>query len=421
MRICLYEDRRAADLYPLALARPASDLLCGLSTLGEKQARHFGTGTVGYLCRPALAPMLRARGAPANDPTWLRAAPAVLVNARWLPPAHPQFGPFVEGPHVALAGGEVAYAVLDQKRLQAVSPGTVEECLRDWAQALPTRDAGGSVVSRPWDLIERNGEEIGRDADALCDPASAGFHPNALALVGPADRLFVHASACVDPMVFADTTRGPVVVGEGAKVGAFTTLEGPCFVGPHTHVHGARIRGGTSIGPHCRIGGEIECSVILGYSNKYHDGFLGHSYLGEWVNIAAGSATADLRCDYGNVRAALPGGEADTGRMKLGALIGDHAKTGLGALLDAGTVLGAFAQVVPSGTFAPRSVSAFHRASPRGVKELDAEKALKVADVVMRRRGRALTAELESAYRALLSAAPKADPAPVTIPIRKSA
>jgi len=421
MRICLYEDRRAADLYPLALTRPASDLLCGLSTLGEKQARHFGSSAVGYLCRPALAPLLRARGAPANDPTWLRAAPAVLVNARWLPPAQPQFGPFVEGPHVALAGGEIAYAVLDQKRLQAVSPGTVEECLRDWAQTLPARAAGGTVISRAWELIDRNGEEIARDADALCDPADAGLHPNALALVGPADRLFVHRSATVDPMVVADTTRGPVIVGEGAQIGAFTKLEGPCFVGPHTHVHGARVRGGTSIGPHCRIGGEIECSVILGYSNKYHDGFLGHSYLGEWVNVAAGSATADLRYDYAPVRAALPSGDADTGRMKLGALIGDHAKTGLGALLDAGTVLGPFAQVVPNGTFAPRSVPAFHRATPKGVTELDAEKVLKVADVVMRRRGRALTAELETAYRALLGAVAKADPAPVTLPLRKTA
>jgi hypothetical protein len=143
--------------------------------------------------------------------------------------------------------------------------------------------------------------------------------------------------------------------------------------------------------------------------------------LGEWVNVAAGSATADLRCDYANVRAALPSGPADTGRMKLGSLIGDHAKTGLGALLDAGTVLGPFAQVVPNGTFAPRTVPAFHRASPKGVTELDAEKVLKVADVVMRRRGRALTPELEAAYRSLLSSAAKADPAPVTLPLRKTA
>lgn len=421
MRICLYEDRRAADLYPLALTRPASDLLCGLSTLGAKQARHFGAASVGYLCRPALAPVLRARGAPANDPGWLRAAPAVLVNARWLPPTEPRFGPFVEGPHVAFAGDEVAYAVLDPKRLQAVAPGTVDACLHDWAQALPRRAAGGTVIGRVWELIDRNGAEIARDADALCDPADAGLHPNALALVGPADRLFVHRSAAVDPMVFADTTRGPVVIGEGARVGAFTTLEGPCFVGPHTHLHGARVRGGTSIGPHCRIGGEVECSVILGYSNKYHDGFLGHSYMGEWVNVAAGSATADLRCDYGPVRAALPGGPADTGLTKLGTLFGDHAKTGLGALLDAGTVLGPFAQVVPCGTFAPRSVPAFHRAAPKGVRELDVRRLLATADAVMRRRGRALTPELEGCYRALAGAAPRAEPEPVTLPIRRTA
>ena len=79
---------------------------------------------------------------------------------------------------------------------------------------------------------------------------------------------------------------------------AFTRLEGPCGIGAHTHLLGAKVRSGTTIGPHCRIGGEVECSVVLGFSNKYHDGFLGHSYLGEWVNLAAGTTTGDLRNDY---------------------------------------------------------------------------------------------------------------------------
>ena len=243
-----------------------------------------------------------------------------------------------------------------------------------------------------------------------------------MALVGHADRLFIHPSARVDPLVVADTTRGPVVVGAGAVVTAFTRLEGPCGIGAHTHLMSARVRGGTTIGPHCRIGGEVECSVVLGYANKCHDGFLGHSYVGEWVNLAAGTSTGDLRFDYRTVSVPLNGAEVPTGRTKVGSLIGDHAKTGLGVLLDCGTALGAFAHVLPTGTFAPRAVPSFHRAGPGGVKELDAGRQMATAGAVMRRRGRELTRAQEAVYRAVAGAgASAADAPPVTLPMRKSA
>lgn len=426
MRICLFEDRRSADLYPLTLTRPASDLLCGLTTLGEKQVRYFAPEVVGYLCRPALAEWLRARalGRPVNDPTWLRGAPTVLVNARWLPPhaAPAPRVPFAEGPFIATAGGEVAFAVLNTRRLQAVSPATLDDCLEDWTQTLPRREVGGTVVGRVWELLDHNGAELIHDFDSACDPTEAGYHPTGFALVGPTDRLFIHPSARVDPLVVADTTGGPVVIGEGAVVTAFTRLEGPCGIGAHTHLMGAQIRAGTTIGPYCRIGGEVESSIVLGYTNKYHAGFLGHSYVGEWVNIAAGTSTGDLRCDYGPVTVTLNGTEVSTGRTKVGSLVGDHAKTGLGVLLNCGTMLGAFAQVLPTGTFAPRAVPSFHRAGPAGMKELDASRLMTTADVVMRRRGRELTPAQEAVYRTISHVSPPAtETPPVTLPMRKTA
>ncbi|MBN9119185.1 MAG: hypothetical protein J0I06_08495 [Planctomycetes bacterium] len=424
MRICLYEDRRAADLFPLTLTRPASDLLCGLTTLGRKQARHFAAEVVGHLCRPALAEWLRARepGTPVNDPTWLRSAPAVLVNARWLPPHAPADPPrelAAAGPFVGTAGGEVAFAALDQRRLQSLAPATVDDCLNDWLQTLPRREVGGTVIGRAWDLLDHNADELAHDFERVCDPAFVGCPPAGFGLVGRADRLFIHPTARVEPMVVADTTRGPVVIGEGAVVTAFTRLEGPCAIGPHTHLLGAKVRGGTTVGPHCRIGGDVECSVLLGYANKYHDGFLGHSYVGEWVNLAAGTTTGDLRFDYRPVNVEIGGAEVSTNRTKIGSLIGDHTKTGLGVLLDCGATLGAFSQVLPTGTLAPRSVPSFHRSGPCGLKALSADRLLETAGVVMRRRGRVLTQPLEAVYRAVAGAS--VAEVPVTLPLRKSA
>jgi UDP-N-acetylglucosamine diphosphorylase/glucosamine-1-phosphate N-acetyltransferase len=417
MRICIYEDRHVRGLEPLTLTRPASDLLCGLSTLGEKHTRHFAATSVGHLCRPAVADIVRSHDAnsPVNDPLWLRSAPTVLVNARWVPPSRPVVTPrdrrraaslFAEEPHIGTVGGEVAYAVLDTRLLAALSPATLGDCLEDWMQSLPAREVGGAIVARPWELIDLNPAQIARDFEAEADPSITGFHPSGFAHVGHADQFFIHPTAQIEPMVLADTTHGPVSIGPGAVVQAFTRLEGPCAIGVGSIVQaGTRIRAGTSIGPHCRVGGELECSILLGFANKYHEGFLGHSYVGEWVNIAAGTHTSDLRCDYQPVTVPVEGEEVSTGRTKVGAVIGDHAKTGLGVLLNCGTMIGPFAQVLPGGGFAPREVPAFTRAGPHGVKELtDVNRVLAVADTVMKRRGKSLTLALEVAYRAIASA-----------------
>jgi UDP-N-acetylglucosamine diphosphorylase/glucosamine-1-phosphate N-acetyltransferase len=285
---------------------------------------------------------------------------------------------------------------------------------------LSAREVGGTVIARPWELIERNGEEIVSDFEASCDPTDVGFHPSGFAVVGHADRLLIDPTAHVDPMVVADTTRGPVVIGPGAVVQAFSRLEGPCAIGAGSIICGARLRGGSTLGPHCRIGGEVESSIVLGYSNKYHDGFLGHSYLGEWVNLAAGTHVSDLRCDYGMVSVPIRGVEASTNCLKVGAIVGDHVKTGLGVLLDCGSSIGPFAQILPTGMFAPREIAASTRVGPRGVKRLtDCDRLMAAADRAMRRRGGELTPPLETVYRAAIRGD---DPGPGDLlPLRRSA
>src|SRR5207248_4001999 len=144
-----------------------------------------------------------------------------------------------------------------------------------------------------------------------------------------------------------DTTRGPVLVDRGAVVQAFSRLEGPCYVGPQTQVLAARVRG-SSLGEQCRVGGEVEASVIHGYSNKAHEGFLGHSYVGEWVNLGAGTQVSDLRNDYASVRVVVNGRAVDSGQAKVGAFVGDHTRTSIGSLINTGAAVGPYCQVLAS-------------------------------------------------------------------------
>src|SRR6185295_4718482 len=140
---------------------------------------------------------------------------------------------------------------------------------------------------------------------------------------------------------------GPVTIEEGCEVHPFTRIEGPCYVGPKTILLGAKVREGCSFGPMCRIGGEVEESIVHGYSNKYHDGFLGHAYVGEWVNLGALTTNSDLKNDYSEVKVTLDGRtQLSTGSNKVGALIGDHVKTSIGTLLNTGAYVGAMSVLV---------------------------------------------------------------------------
>ena len=139
----------------------------------------------------------------------------------------------------------------------------------------------------------------------------------------------------------------------------FTRIEGPCYIGRDTQLFRANLRGGVTIGPDCRIGGEVEASIIHGYTNKYHEGFLGHAYVGEWVNLGAITSNSDLRNDYGEVYVPLGGDPVATGQAKVGCFIGDHTRTGMGSMLNTGTAIGVMCNVLPAGPLLPKHVPSF--------------------------------------------------------------
>ena len=399
MRVCLYDDRGVANLEPLTLTRPAFELLCGQTSLGVKQSRYFASCDLGILVRPQFSELYRLQqpSIAVNDLTWLRADTTILVNSRWLPPA--DAGPELNTPCVAMIGDEVAYVVVGPNLLTYCSPNTLEDCIETWKNTLPHQRAGGRLVGYLWELVQCNAEQICIDFKCLSQQ-----HPwqGSIAVVGPPDQLWAHPAAQLDPMVMADTTGGPVVIEHDAVVTAFSRLEGPCYIGPHTHILGAKIRAGTTIGPNCRIGGEVEASLFQGLSNKYHDGFVGHSYIGEWVNIGAGTQTSDLRNDYADVVMSVGGRQVATGLTKVGCVIGDHSKTGLGTLLNTGTNVGIFCNLLPAGRLLPKEIPSFSSWWNGCLREhSDLPRLLPTAAEVMRRRGFALTEVHAALYRLL--------------------
>jgi UDP-N-acetylglucosamine diphosphorylase/glucosamine-1-phosphate N-acetyltransferase len=405
MHLCLFEDG-TRQLEPLSFTRPVFDLTCGISSLADKQLRAFVPSASGLVVRPALAALARERrpGFFVNDLAWLRSRPAIVMNGRWLPPARAFAVP--PAPCLGVIEGQVAFAALTPAELGRLSLEDIGSQLEAMQAELPCTRAEGTLVRYPWDLVEHNASEIARDfADLGLAGVAPALAPPGVSVIGSPTRLCVDGTARVEPLVLIDTTQGPVVIDRAAVVHAFSRLEGPCYIGPMTRVLGAKIRAGTTLGPHCRVGGEIEASIVHGYSNKYHDGFLGHSYVGEWANLGAGTHNSDLRNDYGEVAVTFAGRQVNTGLTKVGCFLGDHTKTGLGTLLNTGTIVGAFCNLLPAGRYAPKCVPSFTSWWNGALREaFTLEQLLATAEIAMRRRGVPLTDAHAALYAGLHAA-----------------
>jgi len=220
--------------------------------------------------------------------------------------------------------------------------------------------------------------------------------------------VFVAQGALVEPSVFFDTTDGPILLCAGSHVQAFTRLVGPLYVGEHSILSTDRIAA-SAIGDTCKVHGELNSTIMVGHSNKGHDGFVGHSMLGRWVNLGAGTITSNLKNTYGTVQLWTPAGVRETEMQFLGTMFGDHAKTGIGTMLTTGCVLGAGANVFGNG-IPPKVVAPFAWGESGEYVTYRVDKFLEAAERMMARRnvqlGESMRVQLERAHELRWSVEP---------------
>jgi len=234
-----------------------------------------------------------------------------------------------------------------------------------------------------WDFIEVNPRMIETDIKTCVQTGIHGdVHEHAV-LYNPS-QIYIGEGAQIDAMAVIDAREGPIYIGENVEIEPFSLIQGPTFIGDETRIVGGQIREGTSIGPVCRIGGEIEECIIQGYSNKYHKGFLGHAYLGEWVNIGAIATNSDLKNTYSNIRMEVNNRMVDTGLMKMGVVLGDHVKLGIGVMLVGGATVGVASNIMNG--LAPKIIPPFVWSDGSNVSEYTLEKFIVVANKSMARR-----------------------------------
>ncbi|UCE99450.1 MAG: hypothetical protein JSV82_09875 [Planctomycetota bacterium] len=362
MRLILLDspEEIRGNFYPLALSRPLWELRCGFTSLEEKLIAKLGTSDVAYFVPDYMADLYRAKvNHPVNDTSILEGDDLLVVDPRVK----------ADGFNVATSGpsevgldeqGRLLYARVAKNDLAKLGKDDVGKFIAAAKAKLPNVKPAVKTWQYIWELILGNCEQITADFAAAGRDGIEGKVEQPNVIRGGKKDIYIARGATVHPMVVIDAENGPIYIDQDAELHPFSRIEGPCYIGKKTIILGAKCREGSSIGPVCRIGGEVEGSIIQGYSNKYHDGFVGHAYVGEWVNLGAFTTNSDLKSDYSSVSVMLEGQRAiDTGSTKVGSLIGDHTKTSIGTLLNTGSYIGAMALIMTTGTLLPKFIPSF--------------------------------------------------------------
>lgn len=397
--ICIYEDEHCVDLFPLALTRPVYELRCGVTSLREKIVRQYPEAKLCLHCRDYLEGVVEEEN-PGLDVNRVTADGCLFINGRVLAGSGlSRLVPILGEDCLYLKGDTVVAARVSGPALEELKANLSQPLTRDRLRIEKAEAIDMELIRYPWDLMHRNSDWIRADFEVLVGTGSvSGRVYNGVTVVDD-PRVYIGEGSRIKPGAVLDAEEGPIYIGQGVTVYPNATIEGPAFIGDGSTIKaGAKISGGTSIGEACKIGGEVEESIIHGYSNKQHDGFLGHSYLGMWINLGAGTNNSDLKNNYGNVRVYVNGELVDTGSLFVGLMMGDHSKSGINTMFNTGAVVGACCNVFGAG-YPPKFIPSFCWGGSEGLRKHDLQKAIQTARTVMARRQVELTGEGERLLR----------------------
>jgi len=387
MKICIFEDEEYENLYPLSLTRPVFELKCGQFTLRERILRNFSGVDVSYLMRDYLVPLLQRKipEASFNDPDSLKNEDILFINGCWLL-SKGELNLTGEE-EIGICRGKTLYLRVKTQTIKTHFSSNLAELINFLKQKLKKKEVKTRLITYPWDLINNNSWALEEDFKFRAGKDEQEKSFSSAVIHGEKEKVFVAKSAKIQPLVLLDCTKGPIYIDEEATVFAHSHIKGPSYIGKKSQILGANIGEGTSIGPVCRVGGEVEETIIHGFTNKAHRGFFGHSYLGEWINIGALCTNSDLKNDYSSVQVYIKGKFKDSGVIKVGSFIGDHTKLGIGCLLNTGTVIGTGSNVVTAGKVLPKYIPSFTWClNGKFYKGYGLKKTIETAKIVMSRR-----------------------------------
>lgn len=398
MHLCVFEDDLAEHFIPLVHTRAIYDLRLGIRTLLEAIREAFGNpGTI-----------LHARGYVAAATAYennllVNKTPSgigvLYVNGRWIVEEGDVLDRVRQSidtpePRVFTSGEVVVAAWVPDASSRYIDADAVT---LERFEGLPTEEVDGlRMVKRMWDLGRELDAALHRDyrvrTEGLYIYERPGVEITEGAHLVNAEQIYVGPGAVISAGAVVTAEEGPVYIGEGATIEPGAVIKGPAYIGPKCEVMTGADVERCSFGYWSKVGGQVQGTIIHSLSNKAHSGYLGDAYIGRWCNLGADTNNSNLRNDYGEVKMydCVARDFVPTGRQFLGLIMADHSKSGINTMFNTGAVVGVCCNLFGAG-FMPRCVPSFSWGGPEGFSEFRLDKALRVADAVMRRRERELT------------------------------
>ncbi|MDT8323295.1 MAG: putative sugar nucleotidyl transferase [Bacteroidota bacterium] len=404
MATCLFEDVSISTLLPLTHVNPDFDLRSGIFTMRERLLRYFEQEPLQLFTRMGLAPVVAERSGLAvnvRSDTDLFVSGSAVLRPDLVHRIREHRGEDRVFVHEGrLLAATVVSAGLREKIFDWLTSGLLREELVHHPGILPDLERFEADVEEvqtapftfPWELLAHNTQLLLDDADFFpLGQVEVSAELAASAELFRKGDIYIGADARVGPGAVLDASDGPVIIDAGAVIMPQALVMGPAYIGLGSRIKaGAKIYEGSTVGPVCKVGGEVEETIFHSYANKQHDGFVGHSYFAPWTNVGADSNTSDLKNNYSRIRVTLEGRGHDTGLHFLGTIMADHSKCGINTMFNTGTVVGVGCNVF-GGDFPPKFLPSFSWGGATGVTEHDFQRFAETASVVMQRRNKALT------------------------------
>lgn len=396
LQACFFEDQYLENFHPLTLTRPVYDLRVGILTLGEKwkHALRFNHPATGPLRQHLKGVFPEINPADTqNNVLW--------INPRFIPTTS------LTKNIKELSLNEVLVTDNSQLIAALVPPEIHQRWYKESInfhdlQKKKYSDESTIAVKNSWELFQLNGSQIEHDIHLLSQQPvqNESAFPHAM-LINP-QQIFIEEGAIIEPGAMLLATKGPIFVGKNAQIMANSVVRGPSAICEKSVVKmGAKIYEDSTIGPVCKVGGEISNVIFHSYSNKSHDGYAGNSVFGQWCNLGADTNTSNLKNNYSTVKVMdwKTNKEVDSGQQFIGTIMGDHSKTGINSMLNTGTLCGVCCNLF-SDDYPPKFVPSFSWVSGQNIVPYHFEKAVDAMAKMMERR----SVELTPAYYKMMKA-----------------
>ncbi|MFM8595980.1 MAG: putative sugar nucleotidyl transferase [Flavobacteriales bacterium] len=372
MKLLLTDNNAHLKFAPLTLTRPVGALRCGLFTNAERWQQWLGEAEIGFETQAYLQEKF-----PKTE--------GIKVAAQLIP--NEEFA-------IAVKNLPENTGLYFQDTLLAQNGNPLEKI--SYTGQAPV------MLSERWDLFQLNDSIIKADFELATAGRTSEKLPKTNLLIGSTDQLFIEAGATIEGVTL-NTTQGPIYIGKNVEIMEGSLLRGPLAILDGAVIKmGAKIYGGTTIGPECRIGGEVSNSIFYGYSNKGHDGFIGNALIGEWCNLGADTNCSNLKNNYGQIKTYSyeAQSEVQTTLQFMGVCMGDHSKTAINVQLNTATVIGVCSNIVSSG-FPAKFIPSFAWVTDSKTEKFQLDKAIEAAIAMMSRRHIAFTKADNQIFTAL--------------------